>query len=68
MEEPERVACDECLSLYYRSTSQMEALCPECAHVLYGYPQCEHDFKNGRCTKCYWDGSVSKHINEIKRT
>ena len=38
------------------------ALCPECAHILYGYPNCGHVFKNGRCIYCYWDGSRSKYI------
>lgn len=37
--------CDECGSEFLKSTSKMMALCPECAHVLYGYPNCAHDLK-----------------------
>jgi hypothetical protein len=41
----------------------MEFLCPECSHVLYGYPNCEHAFDVGKpCTKCGWDGSRSAYI------
>jgi hypothetical protein len=51
--------CDECTSLYFRETSTMAALCPECAHQLYGYERCEHNFRSERCIKCFWDGSIS---------
>ena len=54
--------CDECGSEFLRSSSKMMALCPECAHVLYDYPNCAHVFKNGRCIYCYWDGSQSEYI------
>ena len=37
-------------------------LCPECAHILYGYQNCPHHFQNGRCVNCYWDGSKSEYI------
>ena len=58
--------CDECGSEFLKSTSKMMALCPECAHVLYGYPNCAHDFKNGRCIYCHWDGSQSEYIKGLK--
>lgn len=44
--------CDECNSPFYTESSKMAFLCPECAHQLYGYPPCEHDFSNGICHKC----------------
>ena len=34
---------------------QMMGLCPERAHILYGYPNCGHHFQDGRCVNCYWD-------------
>lgn len=40
----------------------MPQLCPECAHRLYGYPNCDHDFVDGRCRLCRWDGSVSNYL------
>jgi hypothetical protein len=58
--------CDECNSKYYSGTSQMNNLCPECAHILYGYKNCEHQFENGRCIKCFWDGNGSDYINILK--
>jgi hypothetical protein len=48
--------CDECGCNYVAATSQMYKLCPECAHHLYGYPGCEHEFDDGQCSKCRWDG------------
>lgn len=54
--------CDECESEYYSDSSSMAALCPECASILYGYPNCQHKFENGRCSICYWDGSKSEYI------
>ena len=51
--------CDECGSFYFPESSSMSALCPECAHFLYGYETCRHAFVSGRCSRCYWDGSVS---------
>jgi predicted nucleic acid-binding Zn-ribbon protein len=59
--------CDECGSLFYAVASEMESLCPECAHNLYAYKNCDHEIVNGRCTKCYWDGSVSKFTTDIKK-
>ena len=40
----------------------MTELCPDCAHKLYGYPNCEHEFENGNCTKCGWNGKSSKFL------
>ncbi|MTH30309.1 hypothetical protein GJV77_10415 [Myroides pelagicus] len=60
--------CDECNSLYYTHTSAMEGLCPTCAHVLYGYPNCNHLFEGKHCVHCYWDGSMSSYINSILET
>jgi hypothetical protein len=54
--------CDECGSEYLATASQMSRLCPECAHWLYGYPRCAHEFSQGRCSKCGWDGSVSEYL------
>ena len=54
--------CDECGSEFYSDLSKMMGLCPECAHYLYGYHNCEHAMVNGRCTKCYWDGSHSDYM------
>lgn len=54
--------CDECGSTYYANSSSMRSICPECAHVLYGYPPCEHIFVNKRCQKCHWDGTHSTYV------
>ena len=64
MAEKELAVCDECGSLFFKGSSQMMGLCPECAHVLYGYPNCPHHFQNGRCVNCYWDGSKSEYIKK----
>ena len=58
--------CDECNSEYYSDTSQMTNLCPECSHFLYGYKNCKHEFRNGRCIKCLWNGSSSDYIQKLK--
>ena len=58
--------CNECKSEYFADTSQMKQLCPNCAHFLYGYPNCQHKFENKRCIKCYWDGKCSEYINMLK--
>ncbi|MCL1994166.1 MAG: hypothetical protein FWG66_14575 [Spirochaetes bacterium] len=60
------IVCDECGSNYYQDASKMESLCPECSHILYGYENCTHEFKNGRCQKCFWDGSASNYIQGLK--
>ena len=57
--------CDECESSYVAATSRMSALCPECSHILYGYPNCEHAFVDGRCTKCGWNGARSAYIRRL---
>lgn len=57
--------CDECESEYFSDTSEMAQLCPDCANDLYGYPNCVHQFENGRCLRCYWDGG--KHGEYIER-
>ncbi len=64
---PERVVCNECGSEYRLETSQMAALCPECAHWLYGYPNCDHLFQSGRCVRCGWDGSRSRFVRSLIR-
>ena len=66
MAEKELAVCDECGSLFFKGSSQMMGLCPECAHVLYGYPSCPHRFLNGRCVNCYWDGSKSEYIKHLE--
>jgi hypothetical protein len=58
--------CDECGSQYYREASRMDSLCPECAHILYGYEPCAHTFIDGRCSRCHWDGSVSDYCRSLK--
>ncbi len=64
-EDPELAVCEECGSGFLRSASKMKALCPECAAVLYGYENCRHEFRNGRCSKCLWDGSRSDYIRSL---
>ena len=51
-------------ALFFKGSSQMMGLCPECAHILYGYPNCGHHFQDGRCVNCYWDGSKSAYIKK----
>ena len=67
MAEKELAVCGECGSLFFKDSSPMEALCPECAHALYGYPNCYHVFQNGRCIYCYWDGSESEYVKHLKK-
>ncbi len=62
----EIIICDECESEFYQAHSKMISLCPECANTLYGYDNCQHDFIDGRCLKCYWDGSSSTYIEKLK--
>ena len=56
--------CSECESEFYTHSSKMIELCPECAHKLYGYKNCSHEFENGRCIKCYWNGNTSEYLND----
>jgi len=58
--------CNECKSEFYKQSSIMENLCPECASVLYGYKNCPHEFVNNRCEKCYWNGNSSDYVDKIK--
>ncbi len=58
--------CDECGSSYYKESSEMLSLCPECSHYLYDYELCKHKFNDGRCIKCYWDGSTTEYIESLK--
>lgn len=58
---------DECGSLFFSEASRMDSLCPECAHLLYGYESCRHTFVDGRCSSCHWDGSVSEYCRTLKR-
>lgn len=54
--------CDECESEYYKESSEMIGLCPDCSHKLYGFPNCEHKFENGKCVKCGWNGMTSEYL------
>ena len=58
--------CDECKSEYYADSSKMRNLCPECSHILYGHENCDHQFVNGRCLKCFWNGNASEYIKKLK--
>jgi predicted RNA-binding Zn-ribbon protein involved in translation (DUF1610 family) len=58
--------CDECGSEFYKDSSSMENLCPECSNILYGYENCEHELVNDRCIKCYWNGNSSEYLDKIK--
>jgi DNA-directed RNA polymerase subunit RPC12/RpoP len=60
--------CDECGSRFLSSQATMSALCPECSHYLYNKPNCAHSFRDGRCRRCGWDGSVSEYVATIKGT
>jgi len=64
--ENAKTRCDECGSDFFVAASEMYALCPECAHVLYGYEPCVHVFNHGHCVKCFWDGSTSLYVEQIK--
>ncbi|CDX59040.1 conserved hypothetical protein [Mesorhizobium plurifarium] len=57
--------CDECERTYFAEASAMASLCPECAHYLYGYVNCDHRFEDGRCLACGWDGSRSEFIARL---
>lgn len=66
MEDNESGICDECGSEFLKSASKMKGLCPECAHILYGYSRCNHVFKNGKCIYCLWDGRKSEYIESLR--
>lgn len=57
--------CDECKSNYFLGTSEMSTLCAECSYILFGYPECKHEFDNGSCINCGWDGSRSEYISAL---
>lgn len=63
----ESTICDECNSQYKSEKSKMSSLRPECANALYGYKKCEHEFKDGQCLKCFWDGSTSAFVKKMKK-
>jgi predicted RNA-binding Zn-ribbon protein involved in translation (DUF1610 family) len=58
--------CDECGSTFFADKSEMERLCPNCSHFIYGYPNCDHRFENDRCKICGWDGSLSTYVQQLK--
>lgn len=58
--------CSECESEYYIDSSEMSYLCPECSFHLYNYENCLHDFKNGRCIHCHWNGNTSVYVRSLK--
>lgn len=64
----EESECDECASHFIVSKSQMTHLCPECAHYLYNYDNCEHIMTDGYCSVCKWDGSTSSYVEKLKST
>ncbi len=56
--------CAECESPF--AESPMTGLCAECAHVLYGYPACTHEFAAGTaCQKCGWNGSRTDYVRSL---
>jgi uncharacterized protein YhfF len=65
MQQP-TATCDECGSAFYSIASKMPAICPECAHYLYGYENCAHEFRDGRCMHCHWNGRSSTHVMKLK--
>jgi hypothetical protein len=70
LDERETRECDECKSLHFVGSSTMAALCPECTHILYGYPACHHEMRPSasgkqRCGLCGWDGSRSDYVRSL---
>ncbi len=59
--------CDECGSEYVLEKSKMKSLCPNCAHMIYGYENCKHIFKQGRCVKCLWNGNKSEYVRWLQK-
>ena len=66
MVDPRRATCDECGSPFRAERSAMAGLCAECAHLIYGYDACRHEFVDGRCRRCGWDGSTSAYTALLK--
>lgn len=58
--------CIECKSQFLVSKSRKKGFCPECAHHIYGYRNCTHEFKDSKCIHCLWDGSTSEYVDHIK--
>lgn len=44
----------------------MSGLCRECDYWLYDKPKCKHQFEEGKCLQCGWDGSTSEYVSHIK--
>lgn len=53
--------CDECKSELYADSQSLKSLCPNCAHHLYRYANCKHEFENDKCVKRYWNRNTSKY-------
>lgn len=66
MKKEQFAICNECGSEFVKAASAMANLCPECAHILYGYPNCNHIFKDGRCIYCHWNGQKSDYIKWLQ--
>ena len=58
----EKTVCTEWKSEYYKDSSEMMYLCPDCAHRLYGFSNCEHEFESGKCSRCSWNGLTSEYL------
>lgn len=58
--------CAECGSSFFHDSSGYTSLCRECAHWIYGSPECVHEFQEQQCSKCGWDGSTSGFIQQLK--
>ena len=65
MDKEKYATCEECGSQFVKTSSKMISLCPECAHILYGYPNCNNTLKNGKCIHCGWDKSRSQYITSL---
>ncbi len=63
MKKRELSICVECESNYFKGSSEMMSLCPNCAHKLYGYDNCDHIFEQGICIECGWNGKNSHYLN-----
>ena len=63
----EKKTCDECESLNFMDSSEMMVLSPDCAHKLYGYPNCRNEFENGNCKKWGWNGQTSEYLKNLEK-
>ena len=66
MSEIQTGICDECGSEFILAAAKTKSLCPNCAHVLYGYESCNHVFENGKCVLCAWNDNESEYIKSLK--